>query len=562
MNALLRLKTDQDIGRADLFLARVATNGIADLRRCQAAGAGTGERFACSYQVQRGDDTLTWVEDRGLFERTENGEPIRIVGVMRCIDANKEEVLHAARQSGFDELTGQYNRGRLREALEHALAYSVRYNAPGVYLQVGVDNLALIHDTYGRDVAEQVVIAVSRELDRTLRASDVVGRIAQEQFGVILNGCPSADISVTAEKVLNAVQQASVMSDKGYLPVTASVGAVAFPESVRTAHEAMAKAALALEQARRSGNNCYNLYDLSAEQLSALRSNLAVTELVQTAMRQKRVCLHYQPIVDTKSHKPSYYECLIRIFDNEGNVLPAGSFLPIAEKMGLVRSIDRTVLELVLTELAGDPDVKLAMNISALSTTDPSWLRLLTAQVKTRPELARRLLVEITETTVLQDIKETIRFVAALKEMGVQVALDDFGAGYTSFRHLQELNIDMVKIDGSFVKTLAERANSRLFVRTLQSFADGLGLKTVAEYVETEEIAEILADYGIGYLQGWHFGRPTPDRPWLTRGDADRVLPAERLPVQKVAATGGGNPEIAPGIAAMVANLLRPIGVH
>ncbi|MSO74979.1 MAG: diguanylate cyclase [Alphaproteobacteria bacterium] len=352
---LLRLKSDQDIGRAKLFLARIASNGIADLRRCHAEGAGNGKRFAVYYQVQCGEDRLTWIKDRGWFERAEDGEPIRISGILRCIDANKAEALHATLQSGFDELTGQYNRSRLREALEHALTYSVRYNAPGVFLQVGIDNLALIHDTYGRDVAEQVVVAVSRELDRSLRASDVVGRIAQEQFGVILNGCPSADVSLIAEKILNAMQQAAVMSDKGYLPVTASVGAVVFPESVQTAHDVMAKAALSLEQARRSGNNCYNLYNLSADQLSTLRGNLAVTKLVQTALRQKRICLHFQPMVDTKGHKPSYYECLIRIYDDNGNVLPAGSFLPIAEKLGLVRSIDRSVLEMVVGELQGDP---------------------------------------------------------------------------------------------------------------------------------------------------------------------------------------------------------------
>ncbi|MSO74980.1 MAG: EAL domain-containing protein [Alphaproteobacteria bacterium] len=202
------------------------------------------------------------------------------------------------------------------------------------------------------------------------------------------------------------------------------------------------------------------------------------------------------------------------------------------------------------------------MNISALSTTDPTRLRLLTSHVKTRPELARRLLVEITETTVLQDIKEAIPFVAALREMGVQVALDDFGAGYTSFRHLQELNVDMVKIDGSFVKTLAERPNSRLFVRTLQSFADGLGLKTVAEYVETAEIAEILNDYGIGYLQGWYFGQPTPERPWLIPGNAERALPVDAPPVLEISASDGREPTDEPGIAAMVANILRPIRLH
>ena len=561
VSELFRLEDHSAVDLADRFLARISANGIGDLRRCHAEAAQDGRRFVCDYQVERGDGTLTWIEDRGWFERSESGEPIYVYGVLRCIDRIKEEAMHAARLSGFDELTGQYNRGRLREALEHALSYGVRYDAPGVYLQVGIDNLALIHDTYGRDVAEQVVIAVSRELDRSLRASDVIGRIAQETFGVILNGCASADLPVTAEKILHAVQQASVMSDKGYLPVTASVGAVAFPESARTAPDALAKAALALEQARRSGNNCYNLYNLSPEQLSVLRSNLEVTEMVQTALRHKRLCLHYQPLVETMSQTPAYYECLVRMFDEAGNIVPAGSFLPIAEKMGLVRSIDRNVLELVLAELAADPDVRLAMNISALSTTDPSWLRLLTSQAKSRPDVAKRLLVEITETTVLQDIKETTRFVAQLKEMGVQVALDDFGAGYTSFRHLQELEVDMVKIDGSFVKTLAERPNSRLFVRTLQSFADGLGLKTVAEYVETAEIAQMLGDYGIGYLQGWYYGKPSAERPWCVPNSNRRLAMADPAPLL-TNATSRNDSGVSPGIAAMVADLLRPGGLH
>lgn len=139
----------------------------------------------------------------------------------------------------------------------------------------------------------------------------------------------------------------------------------------------------------------------------------------------------------------------------------------------------------------------------------------MTSRVASRPDVAGRLLVEITETTALQDVSETIRFVAALQEMGCKVALDDFGAGYTSFRHLQELSVDMVKIDGSFVQTIFESSNSELFVSTLQAFADGLGLDTVAECVENSEAAAILEAHGIGYLQGCHFGRPEPRRPWL-----------------------------------------------
>ena len=136
-------------------------------------------------------------------------------------------------------------------------------------------------------------------------------------------------------------------------------------------------------------------------------------------------------------------------------------------------------------------------------------------------------MIEITETTALHDMKETTRFIAALKDMGCRVALDDFGAGYTSFRHLQELSVDVVKIDGSFVKTLEENANSKLFIETLQSFADGLGLETVAECVETKRVAELLDRYGVTYMQGYHFGAPTASRPWNPKAPALQVVPKD-----------------------------------
>ena len=192
--------------------------------------------------------------------------------------------------------------------------------------------------------------------------------------------------------------------------------------------------------------------------------------------------------------------------------------------MGLIRSIDRFVLDVVVGELSEHPETCLALNISSLSTTDPSWLRALTARVKEREEIAHRLLVEITETTALHDMRETTRFIAALKEMGCRVALDDFGAGYTSFRHLQELSVDIVKIDGSFVKSIGENANSQLFVETLQSFASGLGLETVAECVETEHIAEVLTRYGATYMQGYHFGAPSAQKPWNPKTPALQVV--------------------------------------
>ena len=522
---VLGVRDSAEVSHADRFLSRVSASCIADLRRTHTERAQTGARFTCSYEIKRGDGSVVWVEDRGRFTCTPEGEPIRILGSLRCLDNSRPSELRAARSVNFDDLTGQYNRGRLRESLEHAIEYALRYNSSGAFLQLGIDNLPLIHDTYGRDIAEQSLVAVSRELDRSLRASDVVGRVAHDQFGIVLSGCETQDVSAAAEKLLLAVQQSNVLTDKGHIPVTASVGAVSFPDSVRTSYDAMAKADISLEKARRSGASCFSLYNLSEEQMADLRDNLAAAGLVQTALRNKSFQLYYQPVVDVKAGQPSFYECLLRMFDQQGGLLPAGEFLPIAEKMGLIRSIDRFVLDGVVAELNESPEAQLALNISSLSPTDPSWLRALTAQVKEHEEIARRLLVEITETTALHDMRETTRFIAALKEMGCRVALDDFGAGYTSFRHLQELSVDIVKIDGPFVKTIDENTNSQLFVETLQSFADGLGMETVAECVETQHIAELLRRFGVTYFQGYHFGAPSANRPWNPKAPVLQVVP-------------------------------------
>jgi EAL domain-containing protein (putative c-di-GMP-specific phosphodiesterase class I) len=189
----------------------------------------------------------------------------------------------------------------------------------------------------------------------------------------------------------------------------------------------------------------------------------------------------------------------------------------------LIGRIDRYVLRSTLEELATDPDVRLGFNISGLTACDRPWLRLLISQLRHRPELARRLVVEITETAALCDIEESARFVDTLRGLGCRVALDDFGAGHTSLRHLQILPVDIVKIDGSLVRNLTKRSQCRVFLRHLLGLAKGFGLSTIAECVESAEEAALLRSEGIGYLQGYHFGRPSLERAWLTAARADRL---------------------------------------
>ncbi len=212
---VLGVRDSVEVSHAERYLSRVSPSCIGELRRTHTERAQTGARFTCSYEITRGDKSVVWVEDRGRFFCTPEGEPIRILGSLRCLDQSRPSDLRASRCVNFDDLTGQYNRGRLRESLEHAIEYAMRYNSTGAFLQLGIDNLPLIHDTYGRDTAEQSIVAVSRELDRSLRASDAIGRVAHDQFGIVLSGCESQDVSSVAEKLLLAVQQSTVLTDKG-----------------------------------------------------------------------------------------------------------------------------------------------------------------------------------------------------------------------------------------------------------------------------------------------------------------------------------------------------------
>jgi EAL domain-containing protein (putative c-di-GMP-specific phosphodiesterase class I) len=254
---------------------------------------------------------------------------------------------------------------------------------------------------------------------------------------------------------------------------------------------------------------------MTHEQRERQRRGLSIGEEVQAALREDRIMFAFQPIISAATGEVDYYECLLRMRSRDGRIVTAGEFVPVLEQLGFIRLIDRYVLDKALAEVAAHPEVRLGFNISGLTAADRPWLRALTSQLRNKPEIAARVVIEITDTAALYDIEESARFVSALRHTGCRVALDDFGAGHTSLRHLQCLAVDTVKIDGSFVANLAASPDSQVFLRHLLGLANGFGLHTVAEGVETAEAAAILHREGIGYLQGYYYGRPSLDRPWL-----------------------------------------------
>ena len=214
---------------------------------------------------------------------------------------------------------------------------------------------------------------------------------------------------------------------------------------------------------------------------------------MKAALRQNRLLFAFQPVVCAATGKVDYFECLLRMRDEEGGIVSGGEFITIVEELGWIGLVDRYVLEKTVQALAVDPEVRLGFNISGMTAGDRPWLRSLTSLLRHRRDIARRLVVEITETAALGDIAESARFVDTLRHVGCRVALDDFGAGHTSLRQLQILPVDIVKIDGSLVGNLTSRPQTRIFLRHLLGLIKGFGLTTVAECVENAETQRCCA---------------------------------------------------------------------
>jgi EAL domain-containing protein (putative c-di-GMP-specific phosphodiesterase class I) len=229
---------------------------------------------------------------------------------------------------------------------------------------------------------------------------------------------------------------------------------------------------------------------------------------IVTALNEGRLALACQPVVNAASRSIAFHEGLLRLRNREGRLLPASVFVPSSEETGLISLLDQRVIELAAGELIRHPDLKVSINASPLSLSDPEWLACLRSHAAGSKEFAGRLILEVTESAALADIQRTTKLLGAIKELGIAVAIDDFGSGHTSFRTLRQLPVDIVKIDGAFMQDVDRSSDGRFFIRTLVELAHHIDCKVVAEWVENEAAARIVEAMGVDYLQGRLLGTP------------------------------------------------------
>jgi diguanylate cyclase (GGDEF)-like protein len=450
-----------------------------------------------------------------------DGGAERLTGIVRVVTERKREAQRLTYLATRDELTGHLNRTSLRSELARAIEAAKAAERSCAYLVASIDRLALINEAYGFGAADEVILAVGERIAGVLRGSDVIGRTAGNKLGVILADCTEREITLVGERVRAVVRGEVIATRTGTVSATISVGAIWLPSGAASSQEAMLRAEEALDRARHAGRDGFAVYIKSPQREMARLRLMGIADEVVAALNDSRLVFAYQPIVTAKTRTITHYECLLRMLRTDGTIAAAGQFIPASEQLGIVRLVDRHALEMTVAQLHRNPDVTLAVNVSGTTASDPSWLQSFLNYVHANQEVAPRIIVELTETAALHAFEESARFISSLRELGCKVAIDDFGAGFTSFRNLQMLHVDMVKIDGAYVRGLASSPDNQIFVRTLVELARNFNLKTVAEWVGSEEEADLLETFGVDYFQGYHFGEPIIAPDWAKEPSQD-----------------------------------------
>ncbi|WP_306252612.1 EAL domain-containing protein [Parvularcula sp. IMCC14364] len=518
--SFLGVDKNLDLANFERLSSLIAPDDVMVRERAVQEAKTTDQGYAVEYRVKSVDGEWRWFEERGSWLNF--GGHSRLIGVLRTIHEQKSREDHLSWLVTYDELTGQLNRQRTKELLDQ----HVRMEQGGAYIMVGIDNLGAVNSDFGFDIADEVIVETSNRLRDSLDDSDALGRVAGTKFGIILHKTDAEDIRSVCNKLLAAVRENLYETAKGGLAISVCAGVAPLTKEIASAEMAMAQAEAALDAARQIGSSSWSTFSEKTDTVSRRKRNSEMSDIILTALNERRIELAYQPIVTDINEEHTKYECLIRMMHN-GEEVPPAKFIPIAEHLGLVHLLDRRALELATYALRKDPRILLNVNVSWETVKDPVWAEGYLAHLRANRDVSNRITVELTETQAVDALEASIEFVSEIKKVGCEFALDDFGAGYTSFRNLKALDIDVLKIDGSFVTGVCSSRDNQLFVRTLLDLARNFGMKTVAEWVDNDADAMLLKGLGVDYLQGFYIGRPVQRPEWSQ--NADRAEQASAL---------------------------------
>lgn len=471
---------------------------------------GEGAAFRVQYRLAAAEGRTLAVEDFGRWFADAEGRPRRVHGLLRVLKRAADSPESLAAEDGAEQTL--CSRRAFNAWVDERCAEPRAPDGALALMVFGVSNVPEVNAREGYDVGDELIAGVGRRLAASLRSGDKLVRYSGAKFALLLALTANDQPAIAAERIARRANAEFYPTSAGPQRAQIRVGVALSPRHGRTAHLLMQRADEALAQAGEMGATV-TVYAANEARAERRRRDAWVADEIVAALNDRRLYLAYQPIAPTAAGLPAFEEALMRLRLEDGMTLGPDAVIPAAEKLGLIELIDARVMELAVDRLVAEPACRLSMNASLAALRSPDWFESLRDRLARAPGVAERLIVEIVETQAVENVAVVAGALAKVKSLGVGVAMDDFGAGHTSFRNLRSLGVDMVKIDGAFVAGLAGSVDDRFFVRTLASLAKHLGILTVAEWVEDAESARLLKEWGVDYLQGHFIGRAEEPRP-------------------------------------------------
>ena len=448
---------------------------------------------------------------------SKNGTLLGSVLVFKDVTEERRLVNELSYQASHDDLTGLINRREFDLRLTSALQFARNEGLEHGVAFFDLDQFKVINDTCGHTAGDRLLQDISAILKKELRASDVLARLGGDEFALLLDTCPLNRAKEICERMRDSVQAFRMYHEGKFFNVSVSIGLTSIHPQSETVEEILVNADSACYIAKDNGRNCIHVDYPQDTDVAARKSEMQWLSRITEALDTDRFVLYAQPIVSTKdANVRPYFEILIRMLGDQGEIIPPGDFIPAAERYNLIMSIDKWVIrhsflalqnEILLT---GSDTTGLAINLSGASLGSQEMVKFIVEQMETCEIPSNKVSFEITETSTISNFGNATSFITELQKFGFRFGLDDFGTGLCSFGYLRDLPVDYVKIDGSFVKEIDTNPIDAAFVSSIHNIAKTLGKKTVAEFVENEAILSKLREIGVDFAQGWGIAKPCP----------------------------------------------------
>jgi len=419
-----------------------------------------------------------------------------------------------------DSLTGLLDRRRFRAELDQYVSFSARYGGQGAVMIIDIDGLKVINDSLGHHAGDHLLRLVAEILRERVRATDIVARLSGDEFAVLMPQTDTAGALQLGEDLRVQIAESARPAPDADC-ATISVGITMFGGQLESGSEAVLVAAdQAMYRAKDEGRNQVALFDDASKATNAPQRNQTTVARIRDALTHDRLSLHTQPIHSLTSGQVERYELLLRMTSDDGELMPAATFIHAAERSGMVQELDRWVIARALALLSdrerSGESLSLHVNLSGASLGDLSVIEFIERRLDEGGADPSRCTFEITETVNVYDYEAAAGFADRLTDVGCQVAIDDYGAGFGPFHYLKRIPFDLIKIDGAFVRDMPRSDADQLTVKAIVEIARGLGKATIAEFVQDDATTQMLREYGVDMAQGFHLGRPV---------DIDEALP-------------------------------------